>query len=226
MVSLSVRTVNLGATMPEFVRCADCGFLALRKRDTRELVEMEGPIRKTGEMPNEWAPGGTKVQAIYENQPICFVSACDLPDERRKISELNRHQSIDQNTVAVVEDKRLCEGFVPWHQGRTPKEHLEMILESDRLKWQTEREEADRRDRREREKAQQEFQAEQAVLADARHRRSERGNWLRMLAAAVVGAMLTQVGNMLTRDKQPPPQPKSSPPPTTVNVQMRWPWEE
>jgi hypothetical protein len=37
--------------MPENVRCAGCGFLAVRKTDTRELVEAEDEFRKWFEVP-------------------------------------------------------------------------------------------------------------------------------------------------------------------------------
>jgi len=58
--------------------------------------------------------------------PICFVRVNDFRDD-------------------AIQKERICEQFTKWRQGSTPKEHQKMIDREARLKWQSEREDADKR---------------------------------------------------------------------------------
>jgi hypothetical protein len=44
-----------------------------------------------------------------------------------------------------IQRERECKSFTTWKSGSTPKEHREMIDREAMLKWQAEREEADRK---------------------------------------------------------------------------------
>ena len=128
------------------VKCADCGFLAVRHRDTRELTDAEEPLRTTGEIPADHRG------LIYVEWPICFIRRIDF----RK--ELNDNSGTPHRKRVLNEERECDNGFTPWQQGLTPKEHQEMIQQKMLLDWQ--REQADEQRR---------FQAEQARLADERH---------------------------------------------------------
>ena len=58
------------------VRCAACGFLALRNLEDRSLSEAEYSFREKGSV----ATGGTG-QRLYHDMPICFEMAADLTKE-------------------------------------------------------------------------------------------------------------------------------------------------
>lgn len=113
------------------VKCSECGYLASRNRETRILEETEPTTRYDG-----LASKG------YE-APICLVRAYDLWREcgiRDGIVPVG-------NTIVsqVCKKERGCKQWVKWQQGSTPKEHQEMMDREARLKWQAEREDADKK---------------------------------------------------------------------------------
>ena len=59
------------------VKCADCGFLATRLYESRELVEVDSDFRRSG-APTA-APGA--MRHSQERAPICFVRSVDLQAE-------------------------------------------------------------------------------------------------------------------------------------------------
>jgi hypothetical protein len=131
------------------VRCADCGFLSLRHRETRELREAEADYRTTGEIPPMVeARWGTSTRdpafmprPAYEAVPLCFPRKINFAD-------LLLWDAQPGDRAAVFEAERDCRredgGFVPWEQGFTPKEHREMLDRQKMLDWQASREDADR----------------------------------------------------------------------------------
>lgn len=145
--------------MPDKVMCADCGFLALRDLDTRELVEAEKKTRKTGDRGapfdvSNYLHGTSpsrETERRFEFEPICFAAAYDLEGEFNCAA--HGDSSMIDAFQKVIIDSRQCESFVKWQQGYSPKEHREMVLERERLEWQA-RQESEMR----------EFQAKQAEL--------------------------------------------------------------
>lgn len=125
------------------VKCAECGFLALRNRVSRELVEVEGPLRQSANAPMPRTP--TEPRELYERTPLCFARARQLQDE---VSNDDRHE-----LLRVFQRDRDCPSFTTWQQGFTPKEHRDML---DR-QWLLEREE--RRD-----KEQRQWQTRQRII--------------------------------------------------------------
>ena len=63
------------------VKCAECGFLAVREFDTRKLVEAEDWIRTWGE---ERPTGGPKKR--YDDEPVCIMGKVNFYREAN-----NRH---------------------------------------------------------------------------------------------------------------------------------------
>lgn len=123
--------------MSEMVRCADCGYLAQRRTEDRMLLDAEDNYRRTAGVPSlKHAP-----ELLYEEIPICFVRAINF---REAISDgYDRYDST--RALTVIKSPRECGFFTKWHQGFTPKEHYEMMLEEKRLLRQKELEESDRR---------------------------------------------------------------------------------
>ena len=70
------------------VKCADCGFLAARNRETRELVEVER--NENGEVSN---PTMSEVKGIIDSglsqwvtkyeDSVCFARACNSQSQYR-----------------------------------------------------------------------------------------------------------------------------------------------
>lgn len=120
-------------------KCSDCGFLAIRDRQTRELLEVEQVTRDTGKREK------ISISSLLFDYPICLTRAYDLNLE---MGERPNAEKI----LAVIQKERLCNEFTEWHQGLTPKGHWEMVDREARLKWQAEREDADRKWREQQEK--------------------------------------------------------------------------
>jgi hypothetical protein len=165
------------------IRCADCGFLGLRRRQDRAVLEAENEFRI-------WAMHPVRVEGnsgnVYESRPICCAQASYLA------GELNGETT--EELKRVIQHERDCKKFTPWKQGFTPKEHHEMI---DR-QWEQERQ--DRRDRE-----MMEFQAEQATLAHKRHMQS--------LAVALLAAILGGIATLAAVRLSPSPTVIVNPPP-------------
>jgi len=96
--------------MSDLVKCADCGFLAVRKKVTRELVDAESTTREIGALDGE----------RYDPYPICFVREIGIQ------REVGGNLTADR-IKAVLLLERDCKSSTKWQQGLTPKEHYEMI---------------------------------------------------------------------------------------------------
>jgi len=119
-------------------RCVECGFLATRDYESRQLVEVDSDFRRSG-APTA-APGSRRHS--QERAPICFVQSIDLQAELLGQLEPNyppgsakRAQILDAAPGDVIRelfqlDRPDCdanEKFTLWQQGFTPKEHREML---------------------------------------------------------------------------------------------------
>jgi hypothetical protein len=177
------------------VKCANCGYLSLLTATTRQLAEVDAAIRDEGKLPLEKHDG--QFHRIFLKNPICFVAAYPLGIEK----PAERHGHEHDWFLSVIHDERDCHQFTHWLQGYTPKEHYEMIQEAQRLKWQTERELADKADRNKRDQEARDFQAEQAKQSRLHQNRS--------LTVSVVAVTVAIVGlianNVLSLLRQPAP---------------------
>jgi len=129
--------------MPENVRCKDCGFLGVRRKDTREIVEVEDQIRYGGDFPGEdvqsqflsWS------DPIHEVRPLCFAMEEQLSTEARaQVENLQRELQF----MEIIDKRRNCDSFTPWKQGFDPKEHWEMLDRKMTLDWRAKEAEKDR----------------------------------------------------------------------------------
>lgn len=165
-------------------RCIDCGYLAARAVESRQLVEVEKDVRETG------VPPVRPSDRFYsqERAPVCFVGAADLHEEI--LAELgslvpgtDRKQVLDGlNGLFLVKqwerERPDCDArrmFTKWQMGFSPKEHREMI---DRQRRDTSEAGQRRSDRKWRV-----FEAVLFILAGAATAvvgaLVERGDWLR-----------------------------------------------
>lgn len=117
------------------VRCADCGFLAMRNAETRVLCETEGGFRKTGNHPRML----TARFNVYEEVPICFKDARDF----KEIGVVWGATDAEQR-VAALNLEHDCKQWEDWRQGLSPKEHQEMLDRQKLIEWQADREDKDR----------------------------------------------------------------------------------
>jgi hypothetical protein len=92
------------------VRCSDCGFLAVRVRDTLTLISADQQLREQGRMPS-----GDQV----EGTPIC-VRAVAI---RSEIKDVN-----SDAILAVVSKQRPCDHFTQLVAGLSPQEHVHLMI--------------------------------------------------------------------------------------------------
>ena len=171
MVCLSVAHVKPEASMSETVKCVDCGFLALRRRTSLELVNPGDAYRQRGELPTD------NGRLTFDESPVCTAGAFDFGPFHGR----------GRDAYMQARSERQCSSFTKCIPALSPLEHYEMLRESDRLQWQRQQDEAART-----------FQAEQAKLADQRHRenlaiaiKAAQGNVWSTLIAGVIGALAT-----------------------------------
>ncbi|MEK6261313.1 MAG: hypothetical protein AABP62_22155 [Planctomycetota bacterium] len=186
--------------MPESVQCKNCGYLsALDRRDEYpNIIDVDFKTRTEGKVPTyEYGVGTgyTLLIPIYKDGPICFRLVCDMMQDGRDAKS-------SEDFLRIINTERHCGMFVQWQQGFSPREHMEMDMQSRLL--------AD----------QQVWQAEQAKLADSRHAESMkiatdsaktamRGAYLGA-GAAIVSTLLAALLAALFVN-QPPP---------VINVQL------
>jgi hypothetical protein len=114
-------------------KCIDCGYLAWRNHDTRELVEVERTDGKFTKIPTIMRTtlygGGISYQESEDmfDPPVCFARKANLQSEYR----IEPVDPGPDNTLAtrinqVLVRERDCKRFIKWTQGFTPKEHREM----------------------------------------------------------------------------------------------------
>lgn len=172
------------------VRCAGCGYVAVRHRETRELAEVEHETRETGRVP------AFQNLKLYRGL-FCFVQAADLENEADVDSSAGM--------LAVLHRERACAAYTPWVQGFTPREHYEMQyqehlreMERDRVRrdheWQDARLQEDRDWRARRDQEDRERHDEQMRQA----RSQQRGELLMIgIGATIILAATTIVGSMI-----------------------------
>lgn len=113
--------------MPDNVRCRDCGYLAIRNYETRQLMEVESEIRFEGKFRERQvvvhtSTGGIVEQPMYIKRPICFR----MEEQITKATLASYDENNPGRFMVVINDERHCDSFTEWKQGWTPKEHWEM----------------------------------------------------------------------------------------------------
>ena len=110
-------------------KCADCGFLALRRNSDHVLIEAEVRVRENGFIGQ---------QDRYDPTPVCFAQAYHLHEEMKGAQG-------KATLLAVVGRERECNEFTPWVQGYSPKDHRDMLNQQVFLNWQKEQRREDQK---------------------------------------------------------------------------------
>ena len=95
------------------VRCRDCGFLAVRNRETRVLEEAEDLVQDTGRGVEKFAAQFYR----HESLPVCFMAAINFG------VELGGREPEAKDVVRILHHERQCSDFTQWRIGYTAKEH-------------------------------------------------------------------------------------------------------
>ena len=109
---------------PDKVKCAECGFLAVRNQQTRGLHEVEADMRKNWSQPIQRIDGDNV--ATYVGVPLCFRKKLDFLEEAEKVN-VEKGAGFREQIISVFEQERDCSAHTPWNQGFTPKEHQDVI---------------------------------------------------------------------------------------------------
>jgi len=119
--------------MPGKVRCCECGYLAIRNIETRQLSEVEYSIRATRKFPEVHTPGLNI--PVYVVHPICFRMESQFLEDVKSCREDNATEFF-----RIIEDDRACSEFTEWKHGWTPREHYEMdVIATMKLEAATEK---------------------------------------------------------------------------------------
>jgi len=167
-------------------KCVDCAFLSAKNLDSRNLDEVEGEFRRTGNPPLHLLGGREIYYPIHKGYPICFVQKYNLPDLFEKTSGQEPNKFL-----AIINEGRECDLFTEWKQGFTPKEHQEMIDRQRRLEFEACKDAEDKKWREgQEEKADQRHQ-DQIKLLKGIHRREM---WIVGGAVTLVIIIVTIIG--------------------------------
>ena len=109
------------------VKCADCGFLALRSGRS-ELLEATASFRQSG------TPEHLRELDLYM-QPLCFARAFNLQAEIRELDQQRSETEPHRQSLAVIGLERPCKRYTEWQQGFTPKEHQEKLDRDSDRRW-------------------------------------------------------------------------------------------
>jgi hypothetical protein len=216
------------------VKCADCGFLALLRVESGELVAADPDFRLNGNIVQtneEWS------KYIFAPYPICAAPTTHL---LRLIGKCVANER--EPRYSEIKKDRECSTFTEWVPGFSVKDHKEMIFTERMQAMEKERLEADRQERRERETRQdkreeldrqwrekqaekdQEWRTTESTLATKRHRHEM---WVLGFGAILVAGLTTLLAAFIERGSlfgdttQPtattPAEPQKIEPPTAAS---------
>lgn len=172
------------------VKCTNCGYLASMNSGSTTYPEVLSLQRK---QLNEHE---ASIQ-IHDkkNAFICLAMAADLCEEYGPTCNTEKYSTI--LSVVVVSRERLCDKFVPYQPGYSPREVSERVRDAELLRIAQERLVADESRAEERRKADSDFRKEQRAedikRQDSRDKRDFRNRALLSLVTGVVGFVFGQV---------------------------------
>lgn len=118
------------------VKCAGCGFLAVRNVETRELDSPAENYRSDGTIPTSLIK---HARLLHEERPICLVRSPAFPYHPSSEAPDTPHRK------AIVQQEHDCKLWDEWQIGFTPKEHREMLDRQWMFELEEERRQSDRR---------------------------------------------------------------------------------
>ena len=148
------------------VKCAECGLLALRTPG-QEIRQAGHDARTNGRVPDG-----------HGQMPVCIRGAASLDKEMAGATP--------DAFVQVVSKDRECDKFYTWHEGYSPKEHLDMVAQETLLKMQADQREADKRwqaEQRERDQRREDERREKDRKQEEERHKSDRQWQVRLIIA-------------------------------------------
>lgn len=164
------------------VRCADCGYLAMRIPQTRKILEMEMAFRETGRFPEK-----------FGSLPVCFVGEIEFPTTP---------------WIEMAKEERICEQFCQHISGISPEGHRDMQfgLELSKLDERRRKDDQDREDRRRKEdlawqekvrKEDREWKAEQERKAEMRWDKEHGLQKWQLLIVGILGTLVIAAATII-----------------------------
>ena len=127
-------------------RCVDCGYLAVRDKETRRLHEAERDETGNVAFPKVRSIASGGILLTKYDLPICFTRNSNLLSEYgARPSDADAYNIWQANTQEVLIRERDCSHFTDWLQGFTPKEHLDMNDRKTMLEMEERRRRNDRK---------------------------------------------------------------------------------
>lgn len=169
------------------MKCAECGFLSVRRRHDGELISMPSEIRADfRRMPTEYVPGAfdrNQPQPIYLDRPLCAAAARSFPRSTEDLSySMMFEQEID------------CGAFTKWFPALSPSEHQQLDFQN-RLLLREDRRDAEMRQREDDRYLEMQNRED---LRDARvEARQTRQHWTEIIVFGVLIGVLTIIGSMI-----------------------------
>ena len=182
-------------------RCDQCGYLAMRSTETRQLIEAEKGVRESWVLPDLVLHPGTK---SVEQLPICFAGEDEYLFPPGQKAESDYH-AVTQTILSNIQREHTCPAFIPWMHGRSPREHDEMRLADEQRK---------------RDLA---WQDEQRTAIAAREELRDKKNGSRQFWNVIIGGLLALLGGAAVNYFFPKPQPQivAVPPVAPLNGEGR-----
>ncbi len=127
------------------VKCADCGYLAVRNAESFRLEEAIAEYRESGFS----YLGEPYIGILLEGSPLCFARSFDLTKEiayefakggKSAADFTGIRKSVQHCIKEGLVKERDCAQYTKWQQGFTPKEHREMMDRERRQEWETKQE--------------------------------------------------------------------------------------
>lgn len=91
-------------------KCKNCGFVGTYST-AGVLCEMSSDMRESG-----YAPAGIQGESV-----ICVAKACNL---KQKLLDTKSSDRLKR----ILDDEFLCDSFVEWIPGMSPKDHMQMKM--------------------------------------------------------------------------------------------------
>ncbi len=150
------------------VKCADCGFLAVRSKVDYSLGEAAADFRENGAVAIGVDSKGMNQHPLHEIRPLCFARAFNLGEEIQ--TQVGTGKNDLQSVLHVIKHDRNCNVFTKWQSGFSPKEHQEILDRKQQSDFQLKRGREDKEWRDEQRQKDLKWREEQDKKAESRHR--------------------------------------------------------
>ena len=157
------------------VRCAECGYLAIREVKKWTLCEAERKYRDDLTTP----PNGPDRE--YQFVPVCFAGEVSFAESLQGSEKEKRAEC-----RSAISRDRECPSFTSWKPGFSPKEHVDMQLVREQREWQ----QGEEKRRREWQKEQEEDRRKWEARLQTRELSA---GAVVAIAAAVLGGLVAQL---------------------------------